>query len=67
MLFNLQSSYYGKTTGKKFETFGVDVPNVYYLSGYSPEAISFLTSEIKNASELFDSALNQEILNMIEI
>ena len=66
VLWNLQSSYYGKNTGKKFESFG-EVPNVYYLSGYSPEAISFLTSKIKNASELVDGALSQEIFKYISL
>ena len=66
VLWNLQSNYYGPTTGKKFETHG-DVANVFYFSGYTPETIGFLTSKINTASELFDAAMNQELLNMIEI
>jgi hypothetical protein len=66
VLWNLQSSYYGSNTGKKFETHG-DVKNVFYFSGYSAATVSFLTTEIETASELFNAAMNQEILNMIEI
>ena len=67
ILWNLNSKYYGKNTGKKFETFGIDVPNVYYFGGFSPEVISFLTNEIKNASQIVDESLSQEILEMIKM
>jgi hypothetical protein len=66
VLWNLQSSYYGRGTGEKFETHG-DVNNVYYFSGYSASTISFLDGWIRNARELFEAAMNQEVLNMIEI
>jgi hypothetical protein len=67
ILWNLQNYHYGKgNSGNKFETYG-DVPNVYYFSGYEPSIISFLTGEIKNAWELFQATMNQEILNRIEI
>jgi hypothetical protein len=66
VLWNLQSSYYGSDTGKKFETFG-NTPNVFYFSGYSPAVISFLSDKIKNAEELFEEAMDQEILRMIEL
>lgn len=67
VLWNLQSRYYGKDTGSKFETFEPTVPGVYYLSGYSASAISFLTGKVKTAQELFDTALDQEILSMVEV
>jgi len=66
VLWNLQSNYYGKTTGKKFETYG-DVPGVFYFSGYSAAVISFLTDEIKTPYALFQNAMEQEILQMIEV
>jgi hypothetical protein len=65
VLWNLQSYYYGRGTGEKFETFG-DVENVFYFSGYSASTVSFLTSEIKTAKELFLEAMNQELLGMIK-
>lgn len=67
VLWNLQNSYYGKGSGEKFETYG-DVPNVYYLSGYSAATVSFLmTGKVTNAGELFREAMDQEVLNMIEL
>ena len=66
VLWNLHSNAYGPKTGKKFETYG-DVPNVFYFSGYSAATISFLTGKILNTSELFEAAMSQEILNMIEL
>lgn len=66
VLWNLQSRSYGPTTGKKFETYG-DVQNVFYFSGYSAAVISFLTDEIKTPYALFQNAMDQEILQMIEV
>jgi hypothetical protein len=66
VLWNLQSNAYGRGTGEKFETFG-NVPNVFYFSGYSASVVSFLTNKINNAEELFNSAMNQELLNQVEI
>lgn len=66
VLWNVRSRAYGNTAGNKFETYG-GVPNVYYFSGFEPSVISFLTSKIRTASELFDAAMDQEILNMVEL
>lgn len=72
VLWNLQSNYYGRGTGEKFETHGA-VKNVYYFSGYDASVIAFLTgtknqkSEPKTAEELFEAAMDQEILKMVEI
>ena len=72
ILWNLQSDYYGDNTGKKFETHG-NVDNVYYFSGYDGSILAFLTgnnqtkSEPKNSDELLNEALNQEIMQYIEI
>lgn len=66
VLWNLNSEFYGKTTGKKFETYG-DVKNVFYFGCFSPETISFLTSKISTASEIVTEALSQEVLSYIKI
>jgi hypothetical protein len=50
---------------RKFETYG-DTPNVFYFSGYSAATVSFLTNEIKTAAELFEAAMNQEILSLVQ-
>lgn len=69
VLWNLQS--YGR--GNKFETYG-NVENVYYFSGYDGSIISFLTGNEhqikpapKDAAELFQAAMEQEIMQMIQI
>lgn len=67
VLWNLQSNAYGSKTGQKFETYG-DVQNVYYFSGYSASTAAFLMNqEIKTAADLFDEAMNQEVLAMVEL
>jgi hypothetical protein len=72
VLWNLQSKFYGKGTGEKFETYG-DVDGIYYFSGFDASIISFLTGTEeqqqvpKNASEVLDNALSQEIMRLIEI
>lgn len=65
ILWDIPNSFYGNSSNK-FETFG-DFNNVYYISGYSSSIISFLSNEIKTAKELFLNAMNQEILNFIEL
>lgn len=62
VLWNLYSNGHGG----KFETHG-DVQNVFYFSGYSSTVVSFLTSKISTGRELFDAAMNQEVLNLVTI
>lgn len=67
VFWDLQSNFYGKGTGEKFETFG-DIPNVYYFSGYSAATITFITSgKVTTAADVVDAALDQELLNLIEL
>jgi hypothetical protein len=66
VLWNLQNSYYGRGSGEKFET-GKDTQNVFYFGGYSASVVSFLSEKIKTTYDLMDAALNQEVLNMVEI
>lgn len=76
VLWNLQNNYYGKGSGEKFETYG-ETKNVFYFSGYDGSVIAFLTgvkdkdgnvkSEPKTDVELFESAMDQECLNLIKI
>jgi hypothetical protein len=62
VLWNLQSN----SRGNKFETDSL-AKNTFYFSGYSPAVVSFLTGKVETAEDLFDSAMNQEILNMIQL
>lgn len=72
ILWNVRSYAYGNTAGNKFETYG-NVPNVYYFSGYDGSIVAFLTGvehqevQPKNAEELFLAAMNQEVLNYIQV
>jgi hypothetical protein len=67
ILWNLQSGYYGNGTGCKFETFG-DVKNVFYMSGYSASNVKFLLNQkVETAEDLFNTAMSQELLNLVKI
>lgn len=74
ILWNLQTDFYGSHTGKKFETFETNITNVFYLSGLDGSVIAFLTGQTskeakapETAEELFNSAMNQEVLEMVEV
>lgn len=72
VLWNIPNTYYGETQKVKFETYG-DVPNVFYFGSYDGAIISFLTGTKDkdviptNANELFMSAMDQEVLKMVEL
>lgn len=66
VFWDIPNGYYGMNTKPKFETFNGS--NAFYLSGYSASQISFIMSgEIKTAKDLFLQAMNQEVLQMIEL
>jgi hypothetical protein len=66
VLWNIPNDFYGRDRGTKFETYG-PVPNIFYFGGYSASVISFLSEKIKTPEELFLAAMNQEILNLVEL
>lgn len=71
---DLPNTFYGgrKDRTPKFETFG-DVENVFYFSGYDMSPLAFLfgvagqTSIPRTAQEMFEAAMNQELLNMLTL
>lgn len=71
ILWDIPNGYYGKPT-TKFEDFA-DAPNFFYMSGFDPSAIAFIMdgAEFKctprNATELFNVAMDQELLNRVYI
>lgn len=71
ILWDVPNSYYGKSE-TKFEDFA-DAPNFFYLSGYDPSSVAFIMEgkECKvtprNAAELMETALDQELLNRVFI
>lgn len=72
ILWDLPNSYYGDGTRPKFEDFA-DAPNNFYISGYDPAAVAFILgtkpfkATPKNATELFNAAMDQELLNRLVI
>jgi hypothetical protein len=76
VFWDIPNTFYGSEKSNrskpKFETFA-NTPNVFYMSGYSPEALGFLLggksveSVPTTAEELFEAAMNQEILNMVVV
>ena len=69
ILWDIPNSFYGRVEAI-FEDFA-DAPNFFYMSGFDPAAVSFLfgkdTPAPKNAEELFEAAMNQELLNSVVI
>mgnify|MGYP000494241051 FL=1 len=72
ILWDLPNGYYGRGMKPKFEDFA-DAPNNFYLSGYDPAAIAFIMgtkpfkASPRNATELFNAAMDQELLNRLVI
>lgn len=69
VLWNLANNYYGRNSGsgESFETYG-GVPNVFYFGGYSAATITFLAEgKVTTAADVVDAALEQELLQMIEL
>lgn len=71
ILWDIPNSYYGDNA-VKFEDFA-DAPNFFYLSGYDPSAVAFILgtkpfkASPRNAEELFLAAMDQELLNRVQI
>ena len=71
VLWDIQNGYYGKNVRPKFEGIA-DRPNFYYMSGFDPAGIAFLTGTKytplipKTAEELFEAAHNQELIKKIK-
>lgn len=71
ILWDIPNNYYGNPA-VKFEDFA-DAPNFFYMSGYDPSAVSFIMGTDtmkrtpKNAEELFMVAMDQELLNRLQV
>lgn len=70
ILWDLPNGYYSNNIRPKFEDFA-DAPNNFYMSGYDPASIAFIlgrknsTSSPKNATELFNAAMDQDLLKRL--
>lgn len=72
VLWDIPNGYYRKSSQTSFEDFA-DCPNLYHISGLDGSAIAFLTGvegqkhQPKTSEELFLSAMDQEVLNLIVV
>ena len=72
VLWDIPNDYYGGRPKATFEDLG-DAENFFYMSGLDPAAISFLMTGKynkkvpKTAEELFESAMDQELLNNLVV
>lgn len=71
VLWDVPNSYYGKST-PKFEALA-NTPNIFHMSGFDPAGIAFLTGTSQVAStprtpeELFETAMNQELIQLLTL
>lgn len=72
VFWDIPNNYYNTQVSTKFETYG-NVKNVFYMSGLDGAGIGFLTGTTRQegtpqtAEELFQAAMDQECLNMLEV
>lgn len=73
VLWDIPNGYYSSDIRSKFES-DANYPNFFYMSGLDPAGIAFLMGEEakpetapKTPRELFNAAMNQELLNLIVI
>lgn len=72
ILWDIPNNYYHGKVQTAFEDFA-NTPNLYYMAGFDPAAIAFITGTEekkgmptpKNAEELFEAAMDQEILHLV--
>ena len=72
ILWDIPNNYYSGKSQTAFEEFA-DCPNLYHMSGLDGSAVAFIMGTDynptipKNSAELFEAAMSQEILDMLEI
>lgn len=70
VFWDIPNTFFGyarNTTKNKFETYG-NVKNVFYMSGYSASCVKFiLNQKVETAVDLFQTAMDQEILNRVSL
>ena len=73
ILWDIPNGFYSRDIRPKFEDFATS-PNFFYISGYDASTVSFILEGSKpeqktpkNAEELFEAAMNQELLNKVTI
>ena len=67
VMWNTTNNYYDTFPDVNFDTYG-NVKNTFYFGGYSASILTFLfTGELKTTTDLYKAAINQEILNLVQI
>lgn len=72
VLWDVPSDYYGSNKTTKFEALA-DTPNIFHMGGFDPAGIAFLTgtkqveSIPKTPEELFETAMHQELLQLLRV
>lgn len=73
ILWDVPNQYYAKAGHQAFEDFA-DCPNLYHIGGLDPAAVAFITGVEgrdkplpKTSEELFEAAMEQEVLDMIQV
>ena len=72
IMWDIPNYYYGSGNAVKFEDFA-DAPNFFYMSGYDPSVVAFIMGTDtmkctpKSAEELFMAAMNQTLLNKLQV
>ena len=72
IMWDIPNYYYGSGNAVKFEDFA-DAEGFFYLSGYDPSVVSFILGTgtmkrtPKNAEELFMAAMDQDLLNKLQV
>lgn len=73
VLWDIPNGYYGGKPQTAFESFA-DAPNMFYMSGLDGSTVSFVLGGTerqpnapKTAEELFQAAMDQEVLNLIKV
>lgn len=73
VLWDIPNTFYSNKPESKFESLA-DESNFFYISGFDPAGITFLTGKTpadkpapKTAEELFEAAMNQELLNLLRV
>ena len=67
VMWNITNDYYDEHSRVNFDTYG-NVKNTFYFGGYSASVLTFLfTGELKTTTDLYKAAINQEILNLVQI
>lgn len=71
VLWDIPNNYYGPST-PKFEALA-NTPNIFHMSGFDPAGLAFLTGTKqvttipRTPEELFETAMQQELIQLLKV